>query len=81
MTTGLILTKKRNKKQDTILPANQPSINEKPVDPDEQIAHLFNEILKVDEQKNEDKVSLEDEEEKKRKKYVRIARARAILEE
>ena len=78
---GLILKKRRKTNQDQVIPLNQVSNDNNSVDPDEKIASLFNEILKVDEQKVEAKTLSDDEEERQRKKYIKIARARALLED
>ena len=77
---GLILKRRKGKNQGQAIGAEQPSDSESPVNPDEKITSLFDEIIKVDENRVGDKTSSDDEEERNRKRYVKIARARAILE-
>jgi hypothetical protein len=77
---GLILKRRKGKNQGQANATEQLSNSENPVNPDEKITSLFDEILKVDENRVGDETSSDDEDERKRKRYVKIARARAILE-
>jgi hypothetical protein len=90
---GIVAIKSRKKKQDPKNPAVKLSNSNKPKDPDESIDqlfnkteesidNLFNKILETEEHKieNEDIPDYEKSELLK-KKYVKVARARQILEE
>jgi len=90
---GIVALKRRKKKQDPKNPAVKLPNSNKPKDPEESIDHLFNKteesidnlfnkILETEEHKieNEDIPDYEKSELLK-KKYVKVARARQILEE
>ncbi len=90
---GIVAIKRRKKKQDPKNPSVKLPNSNKPKDPEESIDHLsnkteesidnlFNKILETEEHKieNEDITDYEKSELLK-KKYVKVARARQILEE
>jgi hypothetical protein len=71
----LILRRKRKESQDLIILGDQLSNSTNPVNPKDKISHMFNEILKLEENKAEDEDSPE-----AKKKYAKFARARALLD-
>jgi len=78
---GLILIKTRKKKPNRIIPDDQLSEIKKPVKPQEKMVYLFDEILKEEERKIEDEpIPANEKEEKKKKKYAKVARARQLLD-
>jgi len=53
----------------------------KPKDPEESVDHLFNKILEVEEHKIEtENIPDYEKDEMKKKKYIKLARARQILD-
>ncbi len=93
LASGIVAIKRRKKKQDPKSPTIQLPESNKPKDPEESIDHLFNKteesidnlfnkILETEEHKIENE-NIPDYEKSEllKKKYVKVARARQILEE
>jgi len=90
---GIIATKRRKKKQDPKNPVLQLPENNRPKDPEESIDqlfnkteesvdHLFNKILEEEEHKIENEnIPDYEKDEKKKKKYIKVVRARQLLDE
>jgi hypothetical protein len=73
--SALILRRTRKESQDLVILGDQLSNSTNPVNPKDKISHMFNEILKLEENKVEDETSPE-----AKKKYAKFARARALLD-
>ena len=78
---GLIVIKMRKKKQNPIIVDDQLSESIKPMKSEDKVDYLFDEILNEEERRIENEPIPDDEkEDKKKKKYAKIARARELLD-
>lgn len=82
----LLLGRKRYGRQDPTsqnptIPKAQIANTENPATTKDKISHMFDEIMKLDQHKVPEKTpSHEEEEEESKKKYIKFARARALLD-